>query len=138
VSESPPRRGPLGVALGIAGAALVVGALGLEPDPRGYGTHEQLGLPPCGFLPGSGIPCPTCGVTTAFTLVAHGRPIEAVAAQPFGALLGAIALALPVLLVASCVAPALDPGTLVARARPWRIALALLTVALASWGLRFL
>ncbi len=45
----------------------------LSPDPRGYGTHEQLGLPPCGFRLVTGYPCPGCGGTTAFVLAVHGR-----------------------------------------------------------------
>jgi len=56
----------------------------LPPDPRGHGTHEALGMPPCSFMLISGIPCPTCGMTTAFSLVMHGRPWAALIAQPAG------------------------------------------------------
>jgi len=57
----------------------------LSPDPSGIGTHQQLGLPPCGFIAMSGgYPCPSCGYTTTFTLAAHGRPLDAFANQPFG------------------------------------------------------
>src|SRR5690606_27831172 len=38
------------LAIATAGAAVLVLARMLEPDARGHGTHEQLGLPPCGFL----------------------------------------------------------------------------------------
>ena len=66
------------VVLGLAG-------LKLSPDPSGLGTHQQLGLPPCGFIAMSGgYPCPSCGYTTTFTLAAHGRLIDAFANQPFG------------------------------------------------------
>ena len=41
-------------------------ALSLEPDPRGFGTHQRLGLPPCSFRMFFGIHCPTCGMTTSF------------------------------------------------------------------------
>ena len=52
------------LALGLAG---VLGtARLLEPDPRGFGTHTQLGLAPCAFARITGRPCPTCGMTTAF------------------------------------------------------------------------
>ena len=49
------------------------------------GTHQQLGLPPCGFVEMfDGVPCPSCGYTTTFTLAAHGRPLDAFMNQPFG------------------------------------------------------
>ncbi len=59
-------------------------AFRLHPAPAGMGTHEQLGLPPCGFLQLTGIPCPSCGLTTAFSHIAHGHPVDAFLAQPFG------------------------------------------------------
>lgn len=64
---------------------LVVGAH-LTPSPEGHGTHEQMGMPPCGFVIATGHPCPTCGMTTAVTLAAHRRPLQAILTQPFGAL----------------------------------------------------
>jgi len=67
---------------------LVLGiALSLNPDPSGIGTHQQLGLEPCGFLTWAGYPCPMCGMTTTFSLFVHLHPISAVANQPFGAML---------------------------------------------------
>jgi hypothetical protein len=56
----------------------------VSPDVRGHGTHEQLGLPPCGWAR-QGYPCPTCGATTAACLVVHGRLFSALHAHPFGA-----------------------------------------------------
>jgi hypothetical protein len=72
------------LAAGLAGA-LVLGGL-LTPSPTGSGTHEALGLPPCGMLLATGHPCPTCGATTAYVLACHGRLIDALATQPFGLL----------------------------------------------------
>ncbi len=69
-------------------------ALRLEPDGRGVGTHEQLGLPACGAFELIGGPCPSCGFTTTFALAARGRLVEAGVNQPFGLLLFAGALAL--------------------------------------------
>jgi len=47
-----------------------------EPLPEGaarlMGTHRQLGLPSCQFLVMSGLPCPSCGMTTSFALLMHG------------------------------------------------------------------
>ncbi|GBD35750.1 hypothetical protein HRbin36_00865 [bacterium HR36] len=52
--------------------------------PRQYGTHEQLGLPPCAFQRSTGIPCPTCGLTTSFSLCLHGDWWAAWQANPAG------------------------------------------------------
>jgi len=78
-----------------ASVAVIVIAFVLHPDPRGTGTHEQLGLPPCGFLRDHGVPCIACGMTTAFTAIAHGDLGLAVRANPFGCLLFFVALAAP-------------------------------------------
>ncbi len=78
-------------AAAIAGVALL---LPLEPDARGFDTHVQLGLDPCGWPTAYGMPCPTCGCTTAACLVVHGRVFAALAVQPFGALLAAAGILL--------------------------------------------
>lgn len=67
--------------------ALLAVAAWLTPAPEGHGTHEQLGLPPCGWLVATGRPCPTCGMTTAFALAADGDLAGSFAAHPFGAVL---------------------------------------------------
>ncbi|MBL8964152.1 MAG: DUF2752 domain-containing protein [Phycisphaeraceae bacterium] len=67
-------------------AWLVVGSA-LVPEPSGMGTHRQLGAPPCGWLVAFRKPCPTCGMTTAFSAACRGRVIEALRAQPFAAVL---------------------------------------------------
>jgi hypothetical protein len=95
-ASAPPGRGlahALLLCLLLAGPLLLVPcALLLEPDARGYGTHEQLGLAPCGALERWGLPCPGCGVTTAVALAARGRLLAALAVQPLGL---ALVLALP-------------------------------------------
>ena len=58
----------------IGGFAL---AFALKPDPRGYGTHQSLGLPPCTFRMLFGIPCPSCGMTTSFSHLMHGNISQA-------------------------------------------------------------
>jgi len=50
---------------------LLATALYLRPSPQLHGTHTQLGLPPCGFYLFFHRPCPTCGLTTAFSATAH-------------------------------------------------------------------
>ena len=55
--------------VGVAVAAvvvIVVLAFFLRADPRGFGTHEQLGLQPCMPMELWGFPCPGCGVTTCW------------------------------------------------------------------------
>lgn len=66
---------------------LLVTAAVLEPDPEGLGTHRQMGLPSCSWIAQARGPCPTCGMTTAFALAAHGRLIESFQAQPAAAML---------------------------------------------------
>lgn len=62
-------------------------ALFVEPDPRGYGTHEKLGLPPCFFHLFSGLPCPLCGLTTSFIFMSRGHLSQAFTAHPLGPML---------------------------------------------------
>jgi hypothetical protein len=103
-------RARLGWGVAAAAAlAAVLGARSIEPDGRGFGTHERLGLPPCAFREAVGAPCPACGLTTAFALAARGRAGEALLAQPFGALLfAAAAILAPVGALAAALGPA--PG----------------------------
>ena len=54
------------------------------PDPRGFGTHEQLGGGPCGFREWLGRPCPTCGVTTSVSHLVRGDVASSWSAQPLG------------------------------------------------------
>jgi len=64
----------------------------VSPDPRGFGTHEKLGLPPCVMMAWLHVPCPGCGVTTSVALAAHGRIWDSIRNQPFGFL---VALSIP-------------------------------------------
>jgi hypothetical protein len=91
--RAPAWSGPLGrsyehwllIALALAGlVALLVLGLFVKPDPRGYGTHEQLGLPSCKPMEWWGIPCPGCGVTTSVALAARGHLWASIHNQPFG------------------------------------------------------
>ncbi|MEX0777812.1 MAG: DUF2752 domain-containing protein [Phycisphaeraceae bacterium] len=83
--KSSPRLAA-GVIFACCASVIIVAAL-LRPDPQGVGTHQALGLPPCGFLLTTRLPCPTCGYTTSFALVAHGQFWQALVNQPFAALL---------------------------------------------------
>ncbi|HEX8323113.1 MAG TPA: DUF2752 domain-containing protein [Tepidisphaeraceae bacterium] len=80
-----PRLIALAVALGALGVLLT--AAWLSPDARGVGTHEGLGLQPCGFLLRTGLPCAGCGMTTSFADAVRGRLVSSFVAQPFGLIL---------------------------------------------------
>jgi len=133
-----PVRTRIVAALVLAGCLVVLGlAVWLKPDPRGLGTHEQLGFGPCGFLVLTGYPCPTCGMTTAFCHAVRGHWWRAVVAQPMGFLL---ALATVVVTVAA--------GIVLVTGRPWlvdwwrvdlfRIGIGLFVLFFGSWGLKVL
>lgn len=68
-------------------AALLAGfalARALEPDPRGYGTHQRLGLPECTIRTVFGRPCPGCGMTTSFAHFVRGEFRDSVRSNPAG------------------------------------------------------
>ncbi|MCC7145521.1 MAG: DUF2752 domain-containing protein [Phycisphaeraceae bacterium] len=112
---------------------LLVPAARLQPDPSGMGTHTQLGLPPCPWPTTYGYPCPTCGVTTAAALAAHGRLIEALIVQPAGALL-TVALAAAALLSAYALVTGISLKPLLGAAlRPATLWIIVMIVLLA-WG----
>lgn len=68
----------------VAATTLLAVARSLHPSERGFGTHQQLGLPPCVFLQLTGIPCPSCGLTTSFAHAAHLHWLASFTTQPFG------------------------------------------------------
>ncbi|MEM8782723.1 MAG: DUF2752 domain-containing protein [Planctomycetota bacterium] len=83
-----------GLAVLLGGAAVLGVGIWLSPDTAGLGTHTQLGWSPCGFEGRTGLPCATCGMTTATTLAAEGRLLDSLRVQPAGflfALLAALA-----------------------------------------------
>lgn len=115
-------------------AAFAVLALGLwiTPDPRGFGTHEQLGMPPCAFLAVTGFPCPGCGVTTSVSLAAHGLFERSFWTQPLGLLL-TIAVPLAALFALVQHARGQDLGGVTRSMRPLAWAFVVGGIALASW-----
>jgi len=88
---SPPwlSRGERVTSLLVGGGALgvLLTASRLEPSPFGFGTHQQLGLPACSWPSMFDIPCPSCGMTTAFAYAARGDLLTSFMTQPFGAML---------------------------------------------------
>ncbi|HEX2675082.1 MAG TPA: DUF2752 domain-containing protein [Polyangiales bacterium] len=130
---SRDRAGFLSIAA--ASAAVLTIASWLVPDPRGFGTHTQLGLPPCTFRELTKLPCPGCGLTTAFAHMVRGELVDALAANPLGAVLFAlVALALPASLWAAARDFPLSPT--LSRLRLERVALVLAVFGFASWAVR--
>lgn len=80
------------VAALIAGACLTVLIIAsrLSPNPEGMGTHRALGLQGCGFLQRTGLPCPSCGMTTSFAWFVRGNLFASFYVQPMGAVLAAL------------------------------------------------
>lgn len=122
--------------LGTAAAlVLLVTAAVVEPDPHGRGTATELGLPACPVLTETGHPCLTCGMTTAFSHMAHLQPAAAMAANPGGVLLFLVVLAAPFWLL-HALFTGKDPLRFV-RHPVWGWLLPLvLAVTLATWMLR--
>ena len=81
------RRRAVGAIVALATGTVLLLAAWFQPAADGHGTHTQLGLPPCGWVVGMGIPCPSCGMTTSFAHATDGNLLGALQAQPAGALL---------------------------------------------------
>jgi hypothetical protein len=91
---SAPLRVWQRVLLLLSGIVLAVPlgiATQLSPSPRGMGTHQQLGLPPCSAIQIFGVRCPACGMTTSWTLMVRGHVLKAVQTNSGGAMLAVIA-----------------------------------------------
>ena len=120
-------------ALLLAGStALLAAAFWIQPDPRGIGSHQQLGMPPCVSIVLFGVSCPTCGMTTAFAHTVRGELWSAFNAQPAGFLLA----------LATIAAAGLSLGTLLTgkvwhvnwyRVPPTRVTVAVLLIVLGGW-----
>lgn len=128
----------LAAALLAASAGVFALAAHLKPDSRGYGTHQQLGMGACGLLLRTGYPCPTCGMTTAFSFAVRGQLVRAFWAQPAGLLLAMANLA-----VAAGAAWTLITGRLPRFVERWDCAphwlfWGLLLVLLGGWAFKLL
>jgi hypothetical protein len=124
-----------------AAAAGILGLLGLarklEPDPRGFGTHTQLGLPSCSFLRTTGRLCPTCGMTTAFAWFVRGRIDRSLQANPAGCVLALLTVPIMIWLVWSAVAN--EPVGFSSVSRPVLVLLfAAVALSVACWLVRLI
>ena len=73
----------------------------LQPDKRGYGTHEQFGLSPCWFVEHWNMRCPSCGMTTSWAHLTRGEIWGSLRANSGGTALAVLALWLSWVLLAS-------------------------------------
>lgn len=103
--------------VGVGLLTVLAVAFWLDPDPRGHGTHEQLGMPPCLTPLLFGIPCPFCGMTTAFSLMAHGRAVDAFTCHPIGALAFFVCIAFALVCAVAAVSGRWVTGLFSAKAR---------------------
>ncbi len=135
-SVSPGMRIALGCAA-VGAVLLLATARTLEPDPRGYGTHEQLGLSPCLFQTWTGYDCPACGATTAWAYATRGQMRAAFAANGGGTLL---ALAVPIVACWLLVVVAKGQWLIVRPTLPMvlTIGTAMMVVLLVDWCRRML
>jgi hypothetical protein len=65
-----------------------------DGTPKLMGTHRgpPLNLPDCTFKEITGLPCPSCGMTTSFSLLIHGDPWNSLRANFAGTALATLGL----------------------------------------------
>jgi hypothetical protein len=73
----------------VACLAVLGTAASIQPNPQGVSTHTSLGLNDCQFLARTGLPCPSCGMTTSFAWFVRGKIAASLYVQPMGTVLAA-------------------------------------------------
>jgi hypothetical protein len=130
-----------GTLVGVALALIAVFAVAvwLKPydddgSPLRMATHRQMGLPPCTFFATTGLPCPSCGMTTSFSLLMHGDVVNSLRANAVGTLLALFCLTL----IPWCLASAVWKRPLFVRSVERMLTLAVLgflSLMLLRWGI---
>ena len=126
-------------ALGIAIAACILLSIAfiLKPADKGVGTHRQLGLPQCGWILAADIPCPTCGMTTAWSHTVRGEFLAALKTQPMGMFLAFVAFLVAIGgFITASTGHSFKP--LVYKFPPSRIFILVIILALLAWGFKIL
>jgi hypothetical protein len=123
----------LAVAVSLGCLSLLVIAARLTPSPDGLGTHRELHLQECGFLERTGLPCPSCGMTTSFAWFVRGNIAASLYVQPMGTVL-AILCGMTVWGAAYVAATGRPLYRLVAGIPARYHALPLLVLALIAWA----
>ena len=81
----------IALSVSLACLGLLATAVMLPPNRAGVATHTALGFDDCQFLVTTGIPCPSCGMTTSFAWFVRGNFLASLYVQPMGTLLAAAA-----------------------------------------------
>jgi hypothetical protein len=87
VQRVAPLHRAIAAAVALGCLAVLITAVSIHPSSTGMETHRQLGLAECQFLRTSGIPCPSCGMTTSFAWFVRGNIVASLYVQPMGTLL---------------------------------------------------
>lgn len=76
--------------------AVLLNPYNADGSPKTMATHTgpPLNLPDCTFKTMTGLPCPSCGMTTSFSLLMHGDPLNSMRANWVGTGLAVFCLAL--------------------------------------------
>ena len=134
-SECARRMSALGV--GVVATILLCIALFLKPSSNGIGTHQQLGLPACGWVAAADIPCPTCGMTTAWSHTVRGQLPSAWMAQPLGMLLALTAFAVAIGAFITAIS-GISFQSLLYRYSPTKVIIVIASLAILSWAFKIL
>ena len=80
------------IALGLVAVFAIAAYLNPYQDGKVWRmeTHTQLGLPPCTFKTLTGLPCPSCGMTTSFALLVRGDLWHSLQANWVGTILAVL------------------------------------------------
>jgi hypothetical protein len=136
-TSKPAGRRLIALVVALGCAAVLGLAAWLSPAESGVGTHEALNMPPCGWIAIADLPCPTCGMTTAFAHAANGNLIQSFQAQPLGCLLAigtAMALLVSMFVAVTGSRLAWSFTRLWTRGSAWIIAAAVV----AAWGYKII
>jgi hypothetical protein len=121
------------LALSLACFTVLVIAAKLQPSHTGVGSHREIGLQPCHLMERTGVPCPSCGMTTSFAWFVRGNLLASFYIQPMG-MLAALAAACCVWIGAYVAFTGRPVHRLLLQlpARAWLIGL--LSFGIAAWG----
>jgi hypothetical protein len=96
-------------------------------------THTEMGFDSCQFFKRTGLPCPSCGMTTSFTWFVRGNALASLYVQPMGFVLAILTTA--TLWVAAYISITGKPAHRLMRLIPSRYyLLPLLMFAVVAWG----
>lgn len=142
IEECPPQKSERSRrlhALGVALSAVLLLSIAfvLSPSEEGIGTHQQLGLPTCGWILASDIPCPTCGMTTSWTHTVRGNFVAAFTTQPMGFML-ALAAFFVALGGSITATTGFSFQPLLYRFPPSKIFIVVIILSLLAWGFKIL